>query len=147
MPAGTEAVLTTAVDALQDVLGTMFFSDAVPVSCQHDSAGEWISARVRFSGVPAGELRLLLSPGLAPVLAAGFLGIDQEEVTPEAARQVSRELANMICGAILSRLHPDSLALSAPESTAVDFRHRSGIHQCFALPEGTLAIDLGSDAW
>jgi CheY-specific phosphatase CheX len=148
MPAGTELVLTTAVDALQEVLGTMFFSDAVQAACQHLAAGEWMSARVRFSGDPAGELRLMLSPGLAVVFAAGFLGIDEAEVTEEAASQVICELANMLCGAILSRLHPDSLvALGAPQLTSVDFDMGHGIHQCFAIPEGTLAIHLSSDAW
>ena len=152
MPAETEAVLnailTTATDALQEVLGTMFFSDAAPVACEHHLAGEWSAARVTFTGVPAGELRLMLSPGLALIFAASFLGIDEQEVTPETADQVNCELANMICGAILSRLHPDSLvALSAPELTPVDFEHPGSIHQCFAIPEGTLAISLSSDAW
>jgi len=148
MPAEIEAVLATAVDALQEVLGTMFFSDAVPVACRHDAENDWISARVRFSGAPAGEMRLTLSANLAAVLAAGFLGIDESEVTGEAGGQVICELANMICGAILSRLHPDSLvALSAPELAPVDFGRPGGIHRCFAIPEGTVAIELSSDAW
>jgi hypothetical protein len=148
MPAEIEAVLATAVDALQEVLGTMFFSDAVPVECRHAAENDWISARVSFSGVPAGEMRLLLSANLAAVFAAAFLGIDESEVTGESSNQVICELANMVCGAILSRLHPDSLvALSAPELAPVDFDRPGGVHQCFAIPEGTLAIDLSSDAW
>lgn len=148
MPAEIEAVLATAVDALQEVLGTMFFSDAVPVACQHSGESAWIAARVRFSGAPAGEMCLMLSANLAAVFAAGFLGIHESEVTAEAGGQVVRELANMVCGAILSRLHPDSLvALSAPELAPVDFERRGGIHQCFAIPEGTLAIELSSDTW
>ncbi|HLX42514.1 MAG TPA: chemotaxis protein CheX [Bryobacteraceae bacterium] len=168
MPAGTEAILATTVEALGDVLSTMFFSDAVPVECRHaleadawersieadasPAAGEWTSARVRFSGAPSGELLLMLSPGLAVVFSASFLGIDEAEVTREAAGQVCCELSNMICGAILSRVHPDSLvALDAPELTAADFENRGrvhrGLHQCFAIPEGTLAINLSSDAW
>jgi CheY-specific phosphatase CheX len=148
MPAEIEAVLATAVDALQEVLGTMFFSDAVPVECRHAAENDWISARVRFSGVPAGEMRLMLSSNLAAVFAAGFLGIDESEVTGESSNQVICELANMVCGAILSRLHPDSLvALSAPELAPADFDRPGAIHQCFAIPEGTLAVDLSSDAW
>ncbi len=148
MPVEIEAVLATAVDALQEVLGTMFFSDAVPAECRHDAGNDWISARVRFSGAPAGEMRLMLSPNLAAVFASGFLGIDESEVTAESSNQVVCELANMVCGAILSRLHPDSLvALSAPELAAIDFDRHEGIHQCFAIPEGTLAVELSSDAW
>jgi hypothetical protein len=148
MPAEIETVLATAVDALQEVLATMFFSDAVAAGCRHDVENDWISARVRFSGVPAGEMRLMLSPNVAVVFAAGFLGVDESEVTVESAHQVICELANMICGAILSRLHPDSLvALSAPELAPIDFDRHDGIHQCFAIPEGTLAVELSSDAW
>jgi hypothetical protein len=157
MPAGTEAILTTAVAALQDVLATMFFAEAEPVECRHPegdaSEPGWMTARVCFSGVPAGEFHLLLPPEVAVVFAAGFLGIDNDEVTTEAASQVIGELANMICGAILSRVHPDSLvALSAPELIPVDFARRVNgehcrIHQCFAIPEGMLAIHLSSDAW
>jgi hypothetical protein len=174
MPAGTEAILATTIEALGDVLSTMFFSDAAPVECQHSLkadacqhslkadacehslAGDWTAARVRFSGVPSGELLLMLSPGLALVFSAGFLGIEEAEVTPEATGQVCCELSNMICGAILSRVHPDSLvALDVPELTAADFENHAGsafgihrgLHQCFAIPEGTLAINLSSDAW
>src|SRR5271169_5108530 len=72
--ANIEGVLATAAAALGDVLGTMFFSDVAPVACQHSIGGnecqhsiggEWTSARVRFRGVPSGELLLMLSPGLA----------------------------------------------------------------------------------
>jgi hypothetical protein len=148
MPAGIEEVLATAIEALEDVLGTMFFSDVVAVACQHAPADEWTSARVRFSGDPSGDLLLMLSPGLAPVFAASFLGIDQAEVTGEASGQVCCELANIICGSILSRVHPDSLvALDEPELTAADFENHVSVHQCFAIPEGTLAINLTSDAW
>jgi hypothetical protein len=157
MPAGTDALLATTFEALAEVLATMFFSDAAPVDCQHSFqegegqpslSGEWTAARVRFSGVPSGELLLMLSPGLAVVFSASFLGIDEAEVTPDAAGQVCCELSNMVCGAILSRVHPDSLvALDLPELTAADFENHGGIHQCFAIPEGILAVNLSSDAW
>ena len=31
--------------------------------------------------------------------------------------------------------------------TSVDTDRHDGIHQCFAIPEGTLAVELSSDAW
>jgi hypothetical protein len=148
MPAKADGVLATAVDALGDVLGTMFFSDVAPVECRHSLSGEWTAARVRFSGTPSGEMLLMLSPGVAVIFAASFLGIEEAEVTAEEAGQVCCELSNMICGAILSRVHPDSLvALDVPELLPADFENHGGFHQCFAIPEGTLAINLSSDAW
>ncbi len=69
---------------------------------------------MRFAGLPSGELRVMLSRELARSIAAGFLGSDPEEVTAEAEGQVGCELGNMICGAVLSRLHPTPCALHWP---------------------------------
>ena len=70
------AVLSILRDVTGVVLETMFFSEAVPRSCDHaelDAPGaqeEWISARVLFDGAPRGELRVMLSHELARFIAA-----------------------------------------------------------------------------
>ena len=49
----------------------------------------------------------------------------------------------MICGAMLSRLHPDShVALDAPETIPAVFDAAGGTHQCMETPEGMLAITM-----
>jgi len=139
-------ILTMARQVTGEVLETMFFSEAVPVDCNH-AAGPgsvldgWLSSRVCFQGVPSGELRVILSDQLARAIAAGFLGAESEDVTEETAGQVGCELGNMICGAILSRLHPDSrVALAPPELVPATFDGQGYVHQCFETPDGKLAI-------
>jgi len=146
---GVRAILPIVREVTGVVLETMFFSEAVPEACDHaalivpGAREEWISARVRFDGVPRGELRVMLSHELARFVAASFLGADPDDVNSDADGQVSCELANMICGALLSRLHPDTVvALSPPELVPADFDTSAGVHQCFETPDGTLALTM-----
>jgi hypothetical protein len=135
----TEALIPMVTSVTQEVLETMFFSEAEAVACGHES--DWIAARVRFSGDPSGELTVMLSRELALAASAGFLAEDAGEVTAEQLNQVSCELANIICGAILSRLHPQArVTLGVPELAHPDFG--DAVHQCFATPEGMLAVTI-----
>lgn len=123
----------------REILETMFFSEAEPVACRHSE--NWIAARVRFTGEPRGEMTVMLSRELALSASAGFLAEDNGEVTDEQQKQVSCELANIVCGVILSRLHPHArVSLGVPGMTSSDFD--GGVHQCFATPEGMLAVTI-----
>jgi len=87
-------------------------------------------------------MRLSTSLDAADSIACAFLGADPEEVIPAARVQVILELANILCGAILSQLWPESkLALGAPELTAAGEEFPvCRLHHCFELPEGRLAL-------
>ncbi|MCZ2148825.1 MAG: chemotaxis protein CheX [Bryobacterales bacterium] len=63
-----------------------------------------ITVRVPFEGKPSGEFSLHVPEGLTLLLAARFLGRDEWEVSAGQAEEVALELANMICGAVLSNL-------------------------------------------
>ena len=139
--------MTTMLPAIREVtrevIEVMFFSEAEPVACGHTD--DYVAARVRFTGGASdpsnGELTVMLSPELACSLSAAFLAEEEDEVTPEQRSQVSCELANILCGAILSRLHPNSrVALGVPEPAAADYD--GSTHQCFATPEGLLAVTI-----
>jgi CheY-specific phosphatase CheX len=132
----------------REVLETMFFATSEPVPCHHPLSGaDWIAAQVRFEGSPRGDLRVMLSHDLAVIVASGFLGIEVEEVTDEKEDQIACELANMICGAVLSRLHPDSrVSLDPPEKMVAAFDQTEGTHQCFETPDGMLAITMVTGA-
>jgi hypothetical protein len=135
----TEALIPMVNSVTQEVLETMFFSEAEAVVCGHGC--DWIAARVRFSGEDRGELTVMLSRELALAASAGFLAEETAKVTAEQLNQVSCELANIICGAILSRLHPHArVTLGVPELAPNDFG--DGVHQCFATPEGMLAVTI-----
>lgn len=140
----SDALPDVACVVTREVLETMFFATAEPVPCRHPEHGaDWIAAMVRFEGAPQGDLRVMLSRGLAVTCACGFLGIDAEQVTRDEQNQVACEMVNMICGAVLSRLHPDSrVALGAPEIVPVEFGDVGGAHQCLETPDGMLAITM-----
>lgn len=140
MQVPSETLLSSLQETVRTVLETMFFSTAEPVECCHGNPS--IAARLAFRGDPSGELVVTVSHDLAQALAAGFLGVDFEEVTAEAERNIVCELANMICGAVLSHLHPDAVvALDSPHCAEPDFP-AGGAHQCFAAPEGMLAVTM-----
>lgn len=93
--------------AVLEVLETMFFElpvDAPLVSSSPAPSGT--SAAARFGGSLTGALTLVLA-GTAPQrLAASFLGLDDAEIGPAEWQSVVVELANVLCGATMSRLEP-----------------------------------------
>ncbi len=144
-----EGLAEAAGRAASEVLETMFFAEAVAVPCQH---GAWldraVSAHIRFEGSHRGEMRLSVSKGAADSIAGAFLGLEPLELTEQLGCQVMLELANILCGAILSQLWPESkLALGAPEMAAGEEPRGKALHCCLELPEGMLALwVLGCEA-
>lgn len=139
-PAGSLSDVVERVVA--EVLETMFFAEAVPTQCRHDWMGSAVTARVCFEGSHWGEMRLSTSLEAVESIACAFLGADPAEASDTARVEVLLELANILCGAILSHLWPESkLALGAPEllAEAGDFPG-CRLHRCFELPEGSLSV-------
>jgi len=136
-------ILGSTVD---EVLETMFFTEALATDCAHEWRIDAVSAHVRFDGSHLGEMLITLSSQAADSIAPAFLGLDPSETTPEARGQVILELTNILCGAVLSRLWPESkLSLATPELAGSDVRIE-GLHHCFALPEGMLSVSLSVQA-
>jgi len=135
-------------EAIAEVLATMFFADLEPAPCTHSPLEHsWmssaVSARVRFEGTHFGEAVLTISRPAAEEIASAFLGLDKEETSETDCAQVVLELANILCGSVLSRLWPESkLTLSAPVSDAMERGLEGPGHRCFQMPEGNLAWRL-----
>lgn len=127
-----------------EVLETMFFTEAEIAVCEHTWLAAAPCARIRFDGSRMGEMLLGVAVEAADPIAASFLGLDPMELTGAQRGQVIQELSNILCGAMLSNLWPESrLALSSPELT--DWQEWPGprvLHRCFTLPEGMLAISI-----
>jgi CheY-specific phosphatase CheX len=71
--------------------------------------------RVQFSGPFRGSLLMAAEDEAAELFAPAFLGVDGEELEPGTVGAVLAEMANMICGATVSRIEPDGLfSLSSP---------------------------------
>jgi CheY-specific phosphatase CheX len=138
-------------ESAQTTLETMFFATPDRVSadpCRPD--GELIAASLSFQGSPPGRFGLLVSVPTARTLAADFAGCDESCLVAEQVTGVIGELANMICGAAVSRLESDAhFDLSSPEVTEVganepgpDFNAGSPSTCRFEFSGGTLVFFL-----
>ena len=88
-----------------EVLEQMFFvqalEEAAPTTAEADTD---VICRVDFTGDPSGCLALRVSVGAARTIAADFLGEDEAGLSAFQVGQVVCELANIICGSVLSRI-------------------------------------------
>jgi len=110
-------------EASSEVLETMFFT-GVMGAAQPDPADTWprLTARLSFDGQPSGVLTLRVSEPAARALAANFLASEGDEL-PSATQLggVACELANMVCGSLLSRLGSQNhFRLTSPELVSPD---------------------------
>ena len=129
---------------ITEVLERMFFTEAESTACEHAWLASAPSAWIPFEGSHRGELLLGISLEAVGPIAASFLGLDPLEVTDVQRGQVIQELSNIVCGAMLSHLWPESkLALSSPKLLAwQEWTSGGPLHRCFTIPEGMLAISI-----
>jgi hypothetical protein len=144
-----DLTLTQAVShATEDVLSTMFFTmaDEAPSDGDNTSGAE---ARVMFRGHSAGTLAIWCSSDAMAEMTANFLGLDSDIAPSEAEQEaVLTELANMICGAVLSRIGNGGLFELLPlghSATAVfgGTTSLSGsrcVEKCFSVGLGYLRL-------
>jgi hypothetical protein len=133
----------------EHVLETMFFAPVLDIADWAASAGcARLSSRLHFQGKPSGDFEVDADPGVARVLAAGFLGIDESEVTSAQEDEVMGEFCNMTCGSALSSLgQVEYFSLEVPEITRPQkFAPRvEGVRRSFVLEGGTLSVCLRVD--
>lgn len=109
-------ILEAARAAILEVLETMFFE--VPVEDLDlvetpNEANHFI--RTEFRGSLDGVMHVALSCSTCARLTASFLGKEYEEVASPEQCSTALELANMLCGATLSRLEPNGrLTIATP---------------------------------
>jgi CheY-specific phosphatase CheX len=89
--------------AVADVLERMFFLEGLPEAAEPPADAETFTVNLTFDGDPPGRFEMRLSARAASAIAADFLGEDAESLTSGQSADVTLELANMICGAVLSR--------------------------------------------
>jgi len=128
-------------EAVERVLETMCFSAVMgPVESSEAQASLGMGACVSFRGPSRGSVLIGCSPAGAQLLARNFLG--EEIVTDEQSSQFLLELANMICGAVVSAFGgTGQYDLSLPEPVAsVSLLSFSGIRCDFELEEGCMSV-------
>lgn len=133
----------------EHVLETMFFAAVYDHADPAASAGcERVASRLHFHGKPSGDFEVDADPGIARSLTAGFLGIEESEVTQVQVDEVMAEFCNMTCGSALSSLgRVEYFSLGTPETS----RPREfapgveGVRRAFLLEGGTLSVCLRVD--
>jgi CheY-specific phosphatase CheX len=101
----TDTKMHTALSsAVGDVLERMFFLEVLGEVAEPPPEAESVTVEVSFDGDPPGCFQMRIARPAANAVAADFLGEDPESLTEQQSADVSLEMANMICGAVLSRI-------------------------------------------
>lgn len=130
---------TIVAEALTQVLETMFFTTVLGPA-EGMPPQDLMIARVEFSGQPSGWLSLGITGPAARELAENFLGID-EALDEHQSGEVVRELANMVCGTMLSQVESDThFELSEPRLVAQ--ASPASLRQTFELENGFVEVSL-----
>jgi CheY-specific phosphatase CheX len=131
--------------AAEEVLESMFFAGVLG-ELDAPAGGQRLCAMVVFTGTSNGEFRVSAPRATAVVLAAGFLGSEDDEVPDSQVRAIVGEFANVLCGVVLGRMNPSgNFAISAPEVTDGDDAGAAGtidLRRRFELLEGDLSVGL-----
>lgn len=133
--------------AVSSVLETMFFTAPMDMA-ERTTEPDAVEARISFRGRPSGNFHLRISEPGARLLAAGFLGQEEDELSGTQTQQVVCELANMLCGSSLSQVEKDQVfELGAPElvpsgTLQQDCQNSEATEQSFELESGVLTLAL-----
>ena len=140
-----ERVLPALTAAVNEAMELMFFDAAEPEpdACLPEEP-DGIVCRIHFHDAMEGEFRMAMPRQTATALASSALALEPSEVQAAQAEQTVCELANIVCGAALSRLEPTTeLRLGAPEIVPELRLHEEGaVHQHYRLLDGCLALTM-----
>lgn len=140
--------------AAREVLETMFFAELAEGSEWPEGLDEpQLCARARFRGSPSGTFCLRISAETARTMAADFLGAeDEQELSDAQVGDVVCELANMICGSVLSRLENEAgfeifrpALVSGGQGRSAGQDGSPAVSRIFELANGRLEISLRLD--
>jgi len=127
-----------------EVLECMFFTSPAEDAAPSPPASEgYIGARLLFHGKPSGRFGIRTPLETGGRIAANFLGVEEDSLTEGQIGEVIRELANMLCGSVLSRLEEhERFDLSQPQLDLAEDPEKHTAYRLVALEEGPLAIWL-----
>lgn len=112
MPDSLQLVLQQSVG---DVLEKMFFIRSLGDADEGRALPEGeVTAHLSFEGEPSGSLTLRVTCEAARSISADFLGSEEEDLNQQQVGEVVCELANMICGSVLSRMESAATFRLAP---------------------------------
>ena len=128
------------------VLEQMFFVRALNGSLP--GGGSELVSEVAFEGKPSGRLSLRVTTAAARSIAADFLGEDERVLSEQQVGEVICELANIICGSVLSRVESETtFRLHSPGlvSAASEFPAANSVVHSINIDHGKLTVDFRSE--
>ena len=103
----------------EEALETMFFTASLePPDSFVEMPADCVCARMKFQTTGAGTFWLGIEPETARRIAANLTGVEPEELSSGEAEQTVCELANIICGSMLSKTET-TFRLNTPELVSV----------------------------
>ena len=127
----------------------MFFVDVLGETAEPPPQAGTVTVQVSFDGDPSGHFQMRILRPAANAVAADFLGEDLASLTDRQSTDVTLELANMICGAALSRIESRAaFRLGSPEVVADDAVQRNSGEETRCTVEtgsGALTVALQID--
>jgi len=129
-------------DSVRDVLEKMCFLDLSAPAAEQPTASRGVAAQLAFDGDPPGLFRLDLDENAARLAAAGFLGENPAHLAAEQMQEVVCELANMVCGSILSRIESSAVFRLAKPEPARDPLPCSSTADATILCDGPLRVEI-----
>jgi len=134
-------------ESLDEVLEKMFFVRSLG-ELDKAADGPALTAHLDFEGDPRGSLTLRVTAAAARSVAADFLGADESELSEKQVGEVVCELANMICGSVLSRVESSAVfQLAAPRIVPPSEEiagNLSNTRYCVQLSNGRLSVEMGT---
>jgi len=155
-----EASIQTALrESVVEVLEKMFFISAFEEPLQEPpSLRPCLAAQLEFTGDPPGSLTLETSCQAARSIAADFLGEAPEALSVRQVEEVVCELANMICGAVLSRVESrvvfrlgsprivrDDAARAQSAGTGAESAPAGAVMRLAEIHDGTLLVTVHTE--
>jgi CheY-specific phosphatase CheX len=138
-------------ESAEETLETMFFLSPVDEPDPLPAPAEpQVGAELEFEGDPPGRLSLRVTAAAARSIAADFLGEPEEDLSSGQVDEVICELANIVCGAVLSRVESAAVFRLGPPRIVTPEPPADGAatHRIY-IDNGRidLAIRLKGDAW
>jgi CheY-specific phosphatase CheX len=103
-----------------EVLDAMYFTTVLETTHESGSmpavGSQDFAFSLRFQGDIHGTFGVRLAAASARTLASNFLGEEEDALSPQEIAEVAGELANMLCGSVVSRVEGRSkFVLTHPE--------------------------------
>jgi CheY-specific phosphatase CheX len=145
-----QALAQALAECTEEVLEQMFFVRPLSDPTREDLLDSpHLIADVDFAGEPSGHLILSVSQQAARSIAADFLAEEEPVLSEQQVGEVVCELANIICGSVLTRVEGKTLfRLGSPRLLVQgpQSKTQQGAVQSLNLWNGNLTVAMSTES-